>query len=114
MNLRELSEAETPRCGDAWLRCASGERRDLVQAVMDRLPGCSAVAEIVHLHEDGQVILRFKEPVPASRRGGMLLDLEAALKAQIDNGLTVWLEPLGDKNSLRKLRGIEVKSEVKS
>jgi hypothetical protein len=32
------------------------------------------------------------------------------LKAHIDDALTVWLEPLGDRNSLRNLRGIEVKS----
>ena len=27
----------------------------------------------------------------------------------IDNGITVWLEPVGDKSKLRNLRGIEIK-----
>jgi hypothetical protein len=36
--------------------------------------------------------------------------LEDYLKESIDAGLVVWLEPFGDRNSLRNLRGIEVKS----
>ena len=35
--------------------------------------------------------------------------LEEDLKLNIDKGLTVWCEPLGDKNSLRNLRGIKIK-----
>jgi hypothetical protein len=56
------------------------------------------------------VIIRFTEPVDVSKRGLLLLDLEEALKREIDQGITVWVEALGDKNSLRNLRGIEVKS----
>ena len=64
----------------------------------------------VEAKPDGQVIIRLLEPVPADKRGTLLLDLEAFLKESIDPGLAVWLEPLGDHNSLRNLRGIEVKS----
>jgi hypothetical protein len=59
---------------------------------------------------DGQVIIRLMVPVPADKRGYLLLDLEAFLKESIDPGLVVWLEPFGDRSSLRNLRGIEVKS----
>jgi hypothetical protein len=45
----------------------------------------------------------------ASVRGSLLLDFEECIKKNIDQGLTVWGEALGDKNSLRNLRGIEVK-----
>jgi hypothetical protein len=114
MDLKQLSDAETPKCGEAWLGCSSAQRRDLVKAVIGQLPECRALVEVVHLQDDGQVTVRFGEPVPADRRGGLLLDLEAALKERVDPGLTVWLEPLGDKNSLRKLRGIDVRSEVRS
>ena len=47
-------------------------------------------------------MMTFESPLPA--------DLEAFLKESIDPGLVVWLEPLGDRSSLRNLRGIEVKS----
>ena len=65
--------------------------------------------QLVRAPRDGQILLRFAVPVTAGQRGWMLLDLEERLKARVDAGLTVWLEPLGDKNSLRTLRGIEVK-----
>ena len=65
---------------------------------------------VTSTRQDGQVICGFKEPICANRRGTILLDLEEILKTKVDQGITVWLEPLGDKNSLRNLRGIEVKS----
>jgi precorrin-3B methylase len=64
--------------------------------------------EILEAKIDGQIIVNFIEPVGSASRGTILLDLEELLKSKVDVGLTVWLEPLGDKNSLRNLRGIEV------
>jgi len=65
--------------------------------------------EICELKKDGQVIVNFRCPVSADKRGVLLLDLEEMLKNEFDQGVTVWLEPLGDKNSLRNLRGIKVR-----
>ena len=73
-----------------------------------RFPGNILVA--VEARQDGQVIMRLKEPLGPSERGTLLLDLEAFLKETVDPGLVVWLEPLGDRSSLRNLRGVEVKS----
>ena len=58
--------------------------------------------------DDGQIYFTFKKPVPSSLRGILLLDLEVLLKDKIDLGILVWCEPIGDKNSLRNLRGIEI------
>ena len=30
------------------------------------------------------------------------------MKSELDIGLTLWLDPMGDKNTLRNLRGIEI------
>ncbi|MHB1141714.1 MAG: hypothetical protein ACYC1T_08155 [Sulfuricaulis sp.] len=73
-------------------------------------PVLSNVLVIAAAKEDGQIIVNLTEPLAAGKRGQLLLDLEAFLKESIDPGLAVWLEPLGDRNSLRNLRGIEVKS----
>ena len=35
---------------------------------------------------------------------------EFYLKNKIDRSINVWCEPIGDKNSLRNLRGIQIKS----
>ena len=44
-------------------------------------------------------------------RGPLLLDLEEKLKKNIDDGITVWFEPVGDKSKLRNLRGITINQE---
>jgi len=49
-------------------------------------------------------------PMLVNLRADTLLDLEAKLKVVLDEGLTVWIQPQSDKNTLRKLRGVEVKS----
>ena len=36
--------------------------------------------------------------------------MEGLLKSKIDQGITIWLEPVGDKSKLRNLRGITFKS----
>ena len=70
----------------------------------------SGVINVVAAKQDGQIIVTLEKPMPASKRGPLLLDFEVFLKEAIDPGLVVWLEPLGDRNSLRNLRGIEVKA----
>ena len=37
----------------------------------------------------------------------MLLELEEKLKSVLDKGISLWLEPVGDKSKLRNLRGIK-------
>lgn len=73
------------------------------------MPAVNDILIIVAAKLDGQVIARLLKPVPADKRGTLLLDIEAFLKESIDPGLVVWLESLGDRSSLRNLRGIEVK-----
>ncbi|PIO89910.1 MAG: hypothetical protein CO017_07445 [Zetaproteobacteria bacterium CG_4_8_14_3_um_filter_59_5] len=103
--------AKTPTPGDNWAGMADVDRLMLVIQAMESCPQATkANIEVVSTKVDGQVIVGFRAPVGAAERGTALLDLEEYLKAEIDEGITVWLEPLGDKNSLRKLRGIEVKA----
>ncbi|NBY33052.1 MAG: hypothetical protein EB066_11230 [Betaproteobacteria bacterium] len=100
--------ADTPEVKDPWRTMDYADRKSAIIEVIQSKE-CQ-VCEVVSIKNDGQVIIRFTEPVAVSKRGLLLLDLEAALKSEIDQGITVWVEALGDKNSLRNLRGIEVKS----
>lgn len=100
--------ADTPEVRDPWKAMDVAQRKSAIIEVIQSTE--YQVCELVSIKNDGQVIIRFTEPVAVSKRGGLLLDLEAALKKEIDQGITVWVEALGDKNSLRNLRGIEVKS----
>lgn len=105
------AKTDTPSPSPAWQQLSNTERR---ARVMGALQGGSAVLNsvvvIVAAEADGQIIVNLTEPLSASKRGQLLLDLEEFLKKEIDPGLTVWLEPLGDRNTLRNLRGIEVKA----
>ena len=100
--------ADTPVVQSQWKTMGVAQRNASVKEIIQSQQ-CQ-VCEVVSIKNDGQVIIRFTEPVAVSQRGSLLLDLEAALKREIDQGITVWVEALGDKNSLRNLRGIEVKS----
>lgn len=110
-SLMQYANADTPVPGQAWSRLRDNERLELVKTtVAGKLGAAGDIFVFVEAKMDGQIILAFREPVPADKRGTLLLDLEESLKASIDPGLVVWLEPLGDRNSLRNLRGIEVKA----
>ena len=38
----------------------------------------------------------------------ILEKLEEMLKSVLDQGITVWCEPVGDKSKLRKMRGVKI------
>lgn len=104
------ANTDTPKPGSVWLSYADGERLALVSNRLGQNPQFATLLAVVEAKSDGQVIVKFLAPVAADKRGGILLDFEEYLKNSIDQGLAVWLEPLGDRSSLRNLRGIEVRS----
>jgi len=110
VNLK-YAQTNTPSPNQEWRRLSDAERRarviDVLKTGMATVNGAVIIAAA---KEDGQIIVNLAEPLPAGKRGQLLLDLEEFLKKTIDPGLAVWLEPLGDRNSLRNLRGIEVKA----
>lgn len=65
--------------------------------------------EVQSAFDNGHVVLRIEESMPANQRGLFLLELEEKIKQQVDVGITIWLEPVGDKSKLRQLRGVQVK-----
>lgn len=105
------ANADTPTPGHAWRQQSDDERLELVNNTLNtQMESVNKILVVEEAKLDGQVILKLLEPVPADKRGTLLLDIEAILKESIDPGLVVWLEPLGDRSSLRNLRGIEVKT----
>ena len=108
--VKHYADVPTPTPGAVWIALNERQRVDQVKKKLEASPTqFLSQIEIVTARTDGQVIVRMKQSLPASQRGPFLLDLEDYLR-DIDQALVVWLEPLGDKNSLRNLRGIEVKA----
>lgn len=111
MNQLNNANVLTPTPGNDWIQFSDTER---LACIKEALIGLTAITDdainVVETKSDGQVIMRLLKPLPPTERGTFLLDVEDHLKETVDAALVVWLEPLGDKSSLRNLRGIEVKS----
>ena len=102
---------ETPAPGGAWQQFSPQQRLDAVAQAMRSLPAAQQeLVIVVDARADGQIIVKLTRTLPASQRGPVLLDLEDVLKKEVDPALCVWLDPLGDRYSLRNLRGIKVKA----
>lgn len=106
---KHFATLESPVVNEEWSYLSEDKRINLVN---DQLKKNDVYRNFIVTQalKDGKITLRIEESIPASKRGVMLLELEQALKNSIDKGLTVWLEPVGDKSKLRQLRGIKIKS----
>jgi hypothetical protein len=104
------AEVNSPNPSEDWLSLSDDKRIDKIYNIINKADSdFSKQLLVIVAKRDGQVVVRLLEPLTAKARGTLLLDFEECLKNNIDQGLTVWGEALGDKNSLRNLRGIEVK-----
>ena len=104
---KSFSIAKTPVTNDDWNKKSDEERKEIIRNFLNKHKFLDF--EVVSAQRDGQIIFKTEKSIPANERGIMLLDLEEKLKKEIDEGLTIWLEPVGDKSKLRNLRGIVIK-----
>lgn len=108
--IKFYAELESPSPSADWIGQSDEQRIQKINQVIDKVnPTFNEQLSIVAAKKDGHVVVRMLNPLTASVRGTLLLDFEECIKKNIDQGLTAWGEALGDKNSLRNLRGIEVK-----
>lgn len=110
MSLKKQAELDSPSVSQQWRAMDYRQRENLVNNIIKGSERLLKTLELVNATDDGQIIFKLLAPIPVNERANMLLDLESLLKVKIDIGLTLWLEPIGDKSSLRNLRGIEVKN----
>ena len=104
------AEIDSPSPSVEWLSLSGVQRVEKINQVINMVnPDFNKQLLVVAAKKDGEVVVRILNPLTASVRGSLLLDFEEFIKKNIDQGLTAWGEALGDKNSLRNLRGIEVK-----
>ena len=106
-----LAAVDSPVTGKDWNEKSEIERLNVVKSSLSG----SRIEHICQLEpiatrSDGQVTFRIVGELKAGVRGGVLLDTEAWLKKTVDQGITVWVEPMGDRSSLRKLRGVRIEA----
>jgi hypothetical protein len=107
--LNSYFEVDTPSPEKSWLELKDLQRILLINNVIAQLNKSSKVT-CTRALSSGEVYLKILESIAVSERLDFFLDLELELKKSIDNAIFVSCEPLGDKSSLRNLRGIQVKT----
>ena len=111
MNLinKHNSLIDSPVVSENWKLMKENDRIDQIKKFLLRNIN-DIEYEVIKATDDGQVIIRINKSIPASKRGLVLLEIEEKMKTNLDKGLTLWLEPIGDKSKLRNLRGISIKT----
>ena len=100
--LNNYSTTPTPSVNKLWLDMSDDERHKLIFQELKKNDKIKDF-EIFRVYKDGQIILKTEISIKSSERGMLLLDIEKQFKKNIDEGLTIWLEPVGDKSKLRNL-----------
>ena len=108
--MKNFSNVKTPITSNSWINLAEDKRLDLINNELNKDQNLKEF-EVHKALDNGQIVFTVKNTIPSNIRGLLLLDLEEKLKENIDRGLTVWFEPVGDRSKLRNLRGIKIKSE---
>ena len=105
--LKNYSSVDTPETGSDWKNMKEESRKALIKKFIDARPDFSNL-EVLSAKENGQIIIIMLEALPANKRGLFLLNFEKSVKFAVDEGITVWCEPVGDKSKLRALRGVNI------
>lgn len=106
----KFSWEATPTPSATWIACSSESRSAQVNDVLSQ-DSRYAFLEVSRTLDDGSVFLFSDTRLTSSTRGPTLRAVEALLKQAIDASLTVWIEPMDDKNALRRLRGVTLVPE---
>jgi len=108
-DFKDFIFTKTPLTSKYWLKLSDKERLEAITIELKK--NNLEDFEIFKTPDNGQIVFKVSKPIPSGKRGLLLLDLESNLKKNIDEGLTVWFEPVGDKSKLRNMRGITFQSE---
>ena len=105
---KNFSKVKTPVTSQEWRKKSEESRINIISEELKKNSLYKGF-EVIKAADDGQIILKIERIIPANQRGLLLLELEEKLKL-IDEGVTIWCEPVGDKSKLRKLRGVEIRT----
>lgn len=107
-NITFYAEIDSPKPSEKWINLSSDNKLEILYGAIQKEIFYNQIT-FLEADNDGNIIISLNSNFSADKRGCFLLDLEKCLKDKIDESLCIWLTQLGDKNSLRNLRGIEFK-----
>jgi hypothetical protein len=106
-NFKNYANVDTVQTHEVWQGLSESERKTLIKQQLQKFDGAENF-KVIQADKNGQIIISIEKNIPANERGMYLLGLEQTLKDNIDKGLHLWCEPVGDKSKLRNLRGVVI------
>jgi len=103
------SNSDSPTTGIKWANMSRDKRVRVIEASIE-LYSSDIDLRVNDAQDNGQVSITINSVIEINDRGSFMLNLEEYLKRNVDFGINLWHEAIGDKSSLRNLRGIEVLS----
>ena len=104
----QFVDSDSPLPSSEWLSRSVERKISEIRNFLDSSERFRNCIELSGITNQSEILVKLINPIKASERGTLLLDFEQELKKTFDQSLVVWLQPLGDKNSLRRLRGIKI------
>jgi len=105
--LTHFANAETDAISESWKEL-NQESRIIKMSEVIKDTQFAELFRFTRALDSGAVYVSMEQPIGPSTRGTTLLDLEEFLKIKVEKGINVWCEPIGDRNSLRNLRGVQI------
>lgn len=105
---KKTAEQQSPLPKDSWISLDEKIKINEIKKNLDEID-TRYDFEVINAFANGHVILKTSSSIHSSERGLLLLEIEMYLKKKIDDSITIWLQPVGDKSKLRQLRGMEIK-----
>lgn len=93
-----------------WKHLSIEKREELIKTFLKKKAIKNLILE--KTSENGHVVFKIVESIPVKERSNYLLNLEKEIKESIDEAITIWCSAQGDKNKLRNLRGVEIKTKA--
>jgi hypothetical protein len=101
----------SPKSSTQWLNLSENDRIEKIKFILSDIDiEWQEKYNIISARNNGFVIFEFIKSIPVDERAKYFLNIESYLCKKIDDSITIWIAPVGDKSSLRNLRGIEVKN----
>ena len=104
---KENAFSESPTPSESWIKKSESARIEILNNKLntsDKYKNFQALKA----SSNGHMVLTTDLIINAANRGVLLIEIEQFLKDEVDDGLTLWLEAIGDKSKLRALRGIKI------
>jgi hypothetical protein len=105
--INNYSNSKTPTPNKEWVAKSEIVRLEEINTQLKKDKAFDIFLAI-NAQDSGQVVISINKAIPANERGLMLLELEKKLKLSIDESITIWCEPVGDRSTLRNLRGVKI------